>query len=163
MSDSSSKDELRRAMVNDPHNAELRYLFGAEMAQERDYDGAVLEWTAAVALNPQLHIARLQLGLLHLTMARPDRAQVVLAPLEGLDDSAALKHFKRGLEALMRDDFAQCIVHLRTGIELNKENEPLNRDMSMLMNHVAAVPTADAPAGSPVVRTDFSLYSTTKN
>jgi tetratricopeptide (TPR) repeat protein len=173
MPDNISTEELRRAIVDDPSNAELRYLLGAEMAQQRDYDGAVMELTAAVALNPQLHTARFQLGLLHLTMARPDHALSVLAPLEGLDDSAALKHFKRGLEALMRDDFAQCIVHLRNGIELNKENEPLNRDMSMLMDHVgAALPgqkksdavSADEVAGdSQVVRTDFSLYSTTKN
>jgi hypothetical protein len=124
-------------------------------------------------LNPQLDIARFQLGLLHLTMARPDHAQSVLAPLESLDDSAALKHFKRRLEALMRDDFAQCIVHLRNGIELNKENEPLNRDMSMLMDHVAAAAgqmksdaaksADDASGESQIVRTDFSLYSTTKS
>jgi tetratricopeptide (TPR) repeat protein len=158
MTDSPSTEDLRRAVVNDPRNAELRYLLGTEMAQQRDYDGAVMELTAAVTLKPQLHTARFQLGLLHLTMARPDHAQEVLAPLEDLEDSAALKHFKRGLDALMRDDFPQCIVHLRNGIELNQENEPLNLDMSMLMDRVAAA------AGKPeTVRTDFSLYSTTKN
>jgi tetratricopeptide (TPR) repeat protein len=172
-------DELRRAVINDPRNAELRYLLGAEMAQQKDYDGAVMEMSAAVALNPLLHAARFQLGLLHLTMARPDHALTVLAPLESLDDGAALKYFKRGLEALIRDDFAQCVGNLRRGIELNNENEPLNRDMNMLLQKVAEtanLPPPSAPSApvameevkpksdENVVRTDFSLYSSkTKN
>jgi cytochrome c-type biogenesis protein CcmH/NrfG len=49
MTDGTSTEELRRAVVSDPRNAELRYLFGAELAQQRDYDGAVMEWTAAAA------------------------------------------------------------------------------------------------------------------
>lgn len=164
-------EELRRAVVNDPRNAELRYLLGAEMAQQRDYDGAVMEMSSAIALNPLLHVARLQLGLLHLTMARPDHAIAVLGPLEALDDLAALKHFKRGLEALIRDDFGNCIGHLRTGIELNRENAPLNRDMTMLMERVAEVAAKNSASASPAtaadesnsVRTDFSLYGKSRN
>lgn len=169
MSEDLSVEALRRAVVNEPRNAELRYLLGAEMAQQQDYDGAVMEMSAAIALNPLLHVARFQLGLLHLTMARTDHASSVLAPLEDLDDSAALKHFKRGLDALMRDDFAHCITHLREGIERNRENAPLNRDMSMLIERVtrALAEANKAGAGSAedprVVRTDFSLYSTLKN
>jgi tetratricopeptide (TPR) repeat protein len=167
--------ELRSAVVNDPRNAELRYLLGAEMAQQKDYDGAVMEMSAAIALNPLLHVARFQLGLLHLTMARPDHSMAVLAPLEDLDDVSALKHFKRGLEALIRDDFANCIAHLGNGIALNKENEPLNRDMNMLMQRVATVmsenaatqhavtPSVAETAEETAVRTDFSLYNSTKN
>jgi tetratricopeptide (TPR) repeat protein len=173
MSYDTSVEELRRAVVNEPRNAELRYLLGAEMAQQQDYDGAVMEMSAALALNPLLHMARFQLGLLHLTMARPDHALSVLAPLESLDDSAALKHFKRGLEALMRDDFARCIVHLRDGIALNEENAALNRDMNMLLERVThaaaeagkanATGSAHPDRDAQTIRTDFSLYSATKN
>jgi hypothetical protein len=159
-------EELRRAVVDDPRNAELRYLLGAEMAQQKDYDGAVMEMSAAVALNPQLHAARFQLGLLHLTMARPDHTSAVLAPFESLDDSSPFKHFKRGLDALIRDDFGNCVAHLREGIALNKENEPLNRDMAMLIDRVTAAlseATNNPAPGGDAVRTDFSLYSGTKN
>ena len=44
--------ELRRAVLNDPRDGSLRYLLGAEMAQERDYEGAVLGMSAAIALDP---------------------------------------------------------------------------------------------------------------
>lgn len=167
-------NSLRKAVVNDPRNAELRYLLGAHMAQEKDYDGAVMEMSAALALNPLLHPARFQLGLLHLTMARPDHAMTVLGPLEDLDENAALKRFKRGLEALIRDDFVSCIQNLRDGIALNQENEPLNRDMTMLLNRAVEASNGpppgpnsqplqpSAPTGS-TVHTDFSLYDSTKN
>ena len=59
----------------------------------------------ALEINPKLHFARLQLGLLYLTMSQPNDSLAVWAPLEDLDESAALKAFKRGLEALIRDDF----------------------------------------------------------
>jgi tetratricopeptide (TPR) repeat protein len=167
MMEDLSLEDLRRAVVNDPRNAELRYLLGAEMAQQKDYDSAVMEMSAAIALNPLLHVARFQLGLLHLTMARPDHATTVLGPLESLDDASSLKHFKRGLEALMKDDFANSVSHLREGIALNNENPPLNRDMNLLMEKIneaiAANESTHGSASADAIRTDFSLYSNTRN
>jgi tetratricopeptide (TPR) repeat protein len=162
-------EELRSAVVQDPRNAELRYLLGAEMAQRGDYAGAVMEMSSAIALNPLLHTARFQLGLLHLTLNHLDHAREVLAPLEALNDSAALKHFKRGLCALIEDDFANCASHLRKGIELNLENAPLNKDMEMLTERVVALsaqaatgaiaaPDANPAEDTQMTRTDFSLY-----
>jgi hypothetical protein len=110
-------------------------------------------------------------------MARPNESIEIWGPLEELPDDAALKSFKRGLEALIRDDFAACIGFLQRGIELNLQNAPLNRDMSMIIDRVRettdtveAAP-ALAPAPQPQsnepqpqdpqpskVRTDFSLY-----
>lgn len=168
--------QIKSAVARDPGNAELRYLLGAELAQQRDYDGAVVEMRTALAIDPNLHFARLQLGLLYLTMARPNESIEIWGPLETLDDSAALKSFKRGLEALIRDDFAACIGFLQQGIELNTQNAPLNRDMTMIIDRVRettgeAPPPASAqpvtaqpaPAEPPTpaaerVRTDFSLY-----
>jgi hypothetical protein len=91
-----------------------------------------------------------------------------------LDDTAPLKHFKRGLEALVRDDFSNCIVCLRSGIELNLDNAPLNVDMKLLLERVleeferlAAAKQATNPLSATSddseVRTDFSLYGGVKN
>src|SRR5687767_14859614 len=118
--------ELRQAAFDHPRNGEIRYLLGVELAQQRRYDEAVLELSAAVALNPLLHTARLQLGLLHLTMAQTHHASAVLAPLENLEDDAALKHFKRGLDALVTDDLSAALASLERGMQLNTENAPLN-------------------------------------
>ena len=155
---------LRRAVLDDPRNGERRYLLGAELAQRRDYEGAVLEMSAALALNPLMHVARLQLGLLHLTMAQPHHAVAVLGPLEELPDGSALKHFKRGLEALISDDFAACLGSLERGIEANRENAALNRDMQLIVEKVRPLAQAGGQSGDAGgVRTDFSAYGLTKH
>ena len=161
--------QIRAAVAQDPKNAELRYLLGAELAQQKDYEGAVVEMHTALELDPALNFARFQLGLLYLTMARPDQSIATWAPLESLDESAALKFFKRGLEALIRDDFDTCVTLLRQGIELNTQNAPLNRDMMLVIERVGealapaateqlAPPPAAPSAKEDAVRTDFSLY-----
>ena len=142
---------LRAAIIRDPGNAELHYLLGAELAQRRDYPEAVAQMRTALDINPKLHFARLQLGMLYLTMSQPDHSLAVWAPLEELDETAALKAFKRGLEALIRDDFSACICHLQRGIDLNKQNATLNDDMSQLIEKVRdgsviATPVASSPA-----------------
>ena len=150
---------LRRAVLDAPLDGERRYLLGAELAQQRDYEGAVLEMSAAIALNPLLHVARLQLALLHLTLAQPGHAQHLLAPLEQLQDDSPLKHFKRGLEALIRDDFAACVQALEHGIALNRDNAPLNADMKLIVSKVNSAADANRESQNPAtVRTDFSAY-----
>lgn len=146
---------LRAAISRDPANAELRYLLGAELAERREYPEAVAQFHTALDINPKLHFARLQLGLLYLTMSQPDDSLAVWAPLEDLDETAALKAFKRGLEALIRDDFPACIVYLQKGIDLNKHNATLNDDMSQLIEKVRdgsviASPEAAASRTDPV-------------
>jgi len=133
---SSELLRLRAAIVRDPGNAELRYLLGAELAHLREYSEAVTQMRTALDINPKLHFARLQLGMLYLTMSQPDDSLATWAPLEELDESAALKAFKRGLEALIRDDFSSCIGYLQQGIDLNKQNATLNEDMSQLIERV---------------------------
>ena len=127
---------LRAAIIRDPGNAELHYLLGAELAERREYPEAVTQMRTALDINPRLHFARLQLGLLYLTMSQPDDSLAIWAPLEELEESAALKAFKRGLEALIRDDFKSCIGFLQQGIDLNKQNATLNDDMSQLIDRV---------------------------
>jgi tetratricopeptide (TPR) repeat protein len=173
-------ERIQAAVAQDPRNAQLRYLLGAELAQQKEYPAAVVEMSNALELDPSLHFARFQLGLLYLTMAQPNNSLATWAPLEALDANAALKYFKRGLEALIRDDFDNCISLLRQGIELNTQNAPLNRDMTLIIDRVhQAVPAATvpvAPASAPLpaaaaaqrtergeVRTDFSLYGDPAN
>jgi tetratricopeptide (TPR) repeat protein len=153
--DSPELQRLRAAISRDPGNAELRYLLGAEHAQRREYPEAVAQIRTALDINPKLHFARLQLGLLYLTMSQPDDSIAVWAPLEELDESAALKAFKRGLEALIRDDFPTCIDYLQQGIDLNKQNATLNDDMSQLIERVRDG-SVIAPAQDPGA--DFAGY-----
>jgi tetratricopeptide (TPR) repeat protein len=148
---------LRAAIVREPGNAELRYLLGAELAQRREYPEAVAQMRTALDINPKLHFARLQLGLLYLTLSQPDDSLAVWAPLEDLEETAALKSFKRGLEALIRDDFPACIGHLQRGIDLNKQNATLNDDMSQLIERVRDG-SVIAPPSAPATCDDFTRF-----
>jgi len=153
--DSSELLRLRAAIVRNPGNAELRYLLGAELAHQQEYSEAVVQIRTALDIDPKMHFARLQLGMLYLNLAQPDDSLAVWAPLEELEETAALKAFKRGLEALIRDDFNACIVHLQRGIDLNKHNATLNDDMTQLIERVkdgsvvAPAQPADSPYGTP--------------
>ena len=155
--DSPELIRLRDALARDPGNAELHYLLGAEHAHRQEYPQAVLQMRTALDINPKLHFARLQLGLLYLTMSQPGDSLAIWAPLEELDESAALKAFKRGLEALIRDDFPACIGFLQRGIALNKQNAPLNHDMSQLIDRVRDGSVVAAPV-IPAPHVDFSRY-----
>jgi len=148
---------LRAAISRDPGNAELRFQLGAELAELREYNEAVVQMRTALDINPTLHFARLQLGLLYLTMSKPDDSLAIWAPLEELDEGAALKAFKRGLEALIRDDFAACIGFLQQGIDLNKLNATLNDDMSQLIEKVRDGSVIAQP-GSPSANENFSQF-----
>jgi tetratricopeptide (TPR) repeat protein len=159
--DSPEITRLRAAIARDPGNAELRYLLGAELAERREYPEAVLQMRSALDIDPKLHFARLQLGLLYLTMSQPANSLETWKPLEDLDENAALKAFKRGLEALIRDDFGACIGFLQQGISLNKQNATLNDDMSQLIDRVRDGTVIAAPiprnlAGN--LTPDFAKY-----
>ena len=160
--DSPELTRLRAAISREPGNAELRYLLGAELAQRREYPEAVLQMRTALDIDPKLHFARLQLGLLYLTMSQPDDSLAIWAPLEDLEETAALKSFKRGLEALIRDDFSACIGFLQRGIDLNKNNATLNDDMSQLIAKVRDGSVIAEPAPLKTAR-DFSDFPEPSN
>jgi Flp pilus assembly protein TadD len=173
LSDPASTDleQLLEQVRSEPNRGDIRYLLGAQWAAAGRYDMAVAEMTNAVALDPKLHTAHLQLGLLHLTMGRPAEAVAAWRSLDMLDAAEPLRIFKHGLEALIRDDFAGCVTLLEAGIRANHTNSALNRDMAMVIERVRPnVPgstrtnTVDASAGGATgVRTDFSLYDPKKH
>lgn len=166
MSASDPLAQREQAVERNPKNAADRYLFGAELAQAGQYERAVTEIKAAVQLQPTLFTAHFQLGLLLLTMGRPAEAIAAWQPLEQLDEQAPLRLFKRGLEALIRDDFELCMQLLTAGITANTSNSALNRDMSMVIARArdALSRTSRTQSQKPAepgegdVRTDFSLY-----
>ncbi len=132
--------------------AETRYLLGAELAQSGHYNRAIEEMQAAVQMQPSLHTATLQLGLLLLTLNEPAKAIAAWRPLEQLGEGEPLRLFKEGLEALIYDDFDQCIRLLTRGIATNTVNPALNTDMKLVIARARE-------AQQRAVRTDFSLYN----
>ena len=161
--------QLRQAVATNPGSSHFLYLLGAELAQLGRYDDATSALTSAVAIDPSLHTARLQLGLLHLTLGQSERSVAVLASLDALPAENPLRHFKDGLHALAADQLDECVAALRRGIALNHTNAALNDDMTRIITRIEELPSAhavdtprmSAPAETtPAKRTDFNLYKT---
>jgi tetratricopeptide (TPR) repeat protein len=168
MSSKPSLEELERAVSSAPENAPLRYLLGATLASDQQYERAADEIMHALQLQPDLHTARLQLGLLYLTMGQPpSRSRAIWEPLEQLAPGSPLRLFKQGLEALVRDDFATCANLLEQGIHANHDNQPLNHDMELVLQVARQKLTPTQARSSETsgtlseqqLRTDFSLYN----
>ena len=75
---------LKRAQAKAPENANIAYFLGAEHAQIGLYQRAMEEMAQALELNPALHTARFQLGLLYLTSGLAAPATEALGPLTAL-------------------------------------------------------------------------------
>ncbi|MES1190154.1 MAG: tetratricopeptide repeat protein [Steroidobacter sp.] len=160
---------IQDRMGDSSDEGQLRYLHAAELAQQQRYAEAENEFAAALVMNPSLHTARFQLGLLQLTNGNVDAARSTWASLMDTASPAELQCFVRGLDALIQDDFPTAIAHLQKGISLNRTNAPLNKDMAMVIEKINAAnthtsaprvaATSTAEPESLSTRTDFSLYN----
>lgn len=129
---------LKQSWALDPSNAATLYCLGAEHAQIGLYERAMSEMERAIEMQPELDMARLQLGMLCLTCGHPDRGEAALKHLVDRDESDALGHFARGLVALVHDNLQNSIRSLEQGLGLNVSNEPLNYDMARLLESLKA-------------------------
>lgn len=135
--DGSQAVELLEQAANQyPRDPRPFLLLAAEFMHQRQVDRAEACYIFALHRAPEFAIARFQLGLLQLTSARPAAAIATWAPLEVLPDGEPLKLFKRGLEAMAQDRFEEARQLLEAGIAANTVNEPLNRDMRMVIERI---------------------------
>lgn len=139
---------LKHAVSREDASARAHYLLGAEYAQLGLYPRAIEEIEAAVALDPNLHAARIQLGMLWLGANDNDRAALALQPLTELAAQDPMQLFGSGLLSLINNDEEAALQKLEQGMALNTANPPLNGDMQRIVEHVranrAAAPEAEA-------------------
>lgn len=151
---------LKEAVSRADATGAAHYLLGAEYAQIGMYERAVSEMESALALDPALATARLQLGLLWIGAGAVDRAASVLAPLAELAPDDALRHFGAGLCLLIDNQLDQAVARIEQGMALNTSNAPLDQDMRKIIDGIArvragaAVPAAAAPAPAAAAADD---------
>lgn len=139
---------LKHAVSREDASARAHYLLGAEYAQIGLYPRAIEEIEAAVALDPNLHAARLQLGMLWLGANDNARAADALAPLTELAGQDPMRLFGAGLLCLINNDEEGALRRLEEGMALNTVNLPLNGDMQRIVEHVRASRAAEPDAGA---------------
>lgn len=139
---------LKEAASRPDASGLAHYMLGAEYAENKLYDRAADELEAALALDPTLHIARFQLGLLWLTGGVADKASSVLTPLDELAEDDPLRLFGQGLRHLMVDQFAEAEQCLAAGMAANQSNAALNGDMQQLRDAIAVQVAANEAAAN---------------
>lgn len=139
---------LKEAVSRADGSAAAHYMLGAEYAQIKMYSRAIDEMEAALALDPALSVARLQLALLRLADNDSVRAGEVLLGLEQLGGHDPLYHFGRGLRHLIGEELAQAEISLAEGIALNHGNDALNGDMHKVLAQISLLRAAE-PAALP--------------
>lgn len=127
------------------------FLIGAELAQLGRIDEAEAAYASALVVAPGLEMARFQLGLLQFTSARVAVALLTWEPLIKLPETHALQRAVLGFVALARDDFNQALACFREAQGLEHGNQPLVRDLQMMIEHIERTRAAAAagPAEKP--------------
>ena len=131
----TAMDDITSAIAIHPEDARLHFLKGSLLIERGQHIEAHTSLKNAVVLDPNLHIARFQLGFFQLTSGESDAARETWQPLgDQLPEDHYMRSFLRGLLALIVDDFRTTITELQTGIAQNTENDPLNNDMSLIIS-----------------------------
>ena len=161
---------LKRVVAQSASNFNAHFLLAAEYAQIGLNERAIEEFNTALGLQPNLHPARFQLGLLLLCNARVQEALDAWKPLEKAAASDPYAVFARGLSKLARDEFAASAEDLRRGMELNRSNAALTVDMKRVLDqveaHMAGGGPAQPPTGEPAAQPGqllLSAYTKTLN
>lgn len=144
----------KEAVARPDASAQAHYLLGAEYAQIKLYERAIDAMEAAIALDPSLSVARLQLGMLLLGANQAARADEVLAVLVQLDAGNPLHHFGAGLRHLIGERLAPAVESLSQGVALNQVNPPLNHDMQAILRQIEQRQADGTAAAAPAVEDD---------
>jgi len=134
-----TRQGLRRAealLATYAQDPRLYFLKGSLLAALQRYDEAAAPMQEAIEIAPGFHIARFQLGLLHLTSGSSERAAEIWRPLSDLDETDALRLFAEGLQHMARDAFPEAERLLREGMARNLEHPLLNHDMQMVLDRM---------------------------
>ncbi|WEK46114.1 MAG: hypothetical protein P0Y56_13980 [Candidatus Andeanibacterium colombiense] len=142
--DLAEVDRLLQRFANDPR---LHFMRGSILAGQQQPLEAHSALMRAVQLAPEFHIARYQLGFFELTSGEVDRALSTWGPLQRLPADFYLRKFVDGLIHLVRDEFDEALTLMREGLALNRENEPLNNDIRLLMRECEKLPHGAKASG----------------
>jgi Flp pilus assembly protein TadD len=140
-------DELLDAYADD---ARLHFLKGSVLAGLKRYAEAVGPMREAIEISPDYHLARFQLGLLHLSSGEAEAAREVWRPLSGLGPQDPLRLFAEGLQQLAQDAFGEAERLLRVGMARNQHYPALNADMQLVLDSLpgGTEPSPPDPASS---------------
>lgn len=136
---------LARVSEIAPQAAIPHLLTAGELAQAGRHAEAESAFARALLADPELHIARFQLGLLQFTSGNAAMALLTWQPLLALGDGHALLLFAQGFTQLAQDNMSEAARLFHAGMEANTDNAPLNADIRMVLQRMAETIGTDRP------------------
>jgi tetratricopeptide (TPR) repeat protein len=128
--------DIEGLLVEFPRDSRLHFLKSSLLAVQERYAEARDAMRHAIDIAPGFHVARFQLGFLHLTSGEPNAALEAWRPLQQLPVDHYLRLFVNGLTHMIRDELSLALAALRVGIKENHENEPMNCDMQIMIDRI---------------------------
>lgn len=146
--DATARALLERAARDHPHDPRPLLLIAGGLANSGAVDAAEAAYILALQRAPDFAIARFQLGLLQLTGGRPGAAFATWGPLDALEHTDPFRLFKRAFEALVADRLDEARRLFAEGIARNTANDPLNRDMHIVLDRITKLGASPSGATS---------------
>ena len=131
---------LKEALSREPENAKALYLLAAEYAELGLFDRAIEGMQQCLQLDPNIEMARFQLGLLFAQANKPEDAKAQWQQLATASDEA-LKVFSAAMIELLQDDKDSAARSLSLGISKCASNPALKRDMEQLLMRISSPET----------------------
>ncbi len=128
---------LKEAASKHPTDPRPYLLLGSEYTRARKLDEAEASYIVALRRAPGYVLARFQLGMLQYTSGRPIVASLTWRSLSKLPEQHEYRLFKQGLEALADGNFERASHFLKLGVNSNKKNLPLNKDMQAILDEIS--------------------------
>jgi DNA-binding CsgD family transcriptional regulator len=123
---------LKELLQQQPAHAFAIHLLATQHAELGLYERAIKGMTAALAINPQLQIARFQLGMLLLDRQRATEAKQQFAMLADTQDPA-LRLYCRALTALADGNAPLASERLTSGLACKQANPAMASQMRRVL------------------------------
>ncbi|MGF7134109.1 tetratricopeptide (TPR) repeat protein [Paraburkholderia sp. EB58] len=127
---------LNNTLADWPFDYRLWFLRGAIYASEGRHSEARSDFSRAIELSPEFHVATFMLGLLDLVSARTSEAAATWSTLDQLAEDDPLRVLKRGLLSLAHDQFDVALEELDRGLLLNQQYPLINSYIRSVIGQV---------------------------
>jgi|GEM_PF-1174718 len=140
-------ERLHKANSVEPENPAVIYLLAAQHAEIGLYSRAVLGMEKALALDPNIEIARFQLGILYFQLDRQEDAVEQWEILKKSDDEAMV-HFSSGMLLVLDGEQSEALSRFEVGLSLPADNPALHASVRDIVASLSSVTegNVDKPA-----------------
>ncbi|MCP2020401.1 UNVERIFIED_ORG: tetratricopeptide (TPR) repeat protein [Pseudomonas reinekei] len=135
---------LNTALELEPKNAAVHYFRAAEHAEIGLLERAHAEMIDALELNPEMDIARFQLGLLSLQLSKMDESRGAFESLLRTSRDMSLREFSSAYLELLNENTQDAIARLTQGL-IDCPNPALKADMERVLASLSASPSLKSP------------------